>query len=90
MTKIGLTIEKIAREVSRELLREPAFKDELRRGHPLMPTFLLRKIDDDLWERVKDQHEKRDADSLSLRGVIIKLLELYADGKITISARRTS
>ncbi len=29
-TAISLTIEKIATEVARELLREPAFKDELK------------------------------------------------------------
>lgn len=46
-----------------------------------MPSFILRTIDPDLWERVKKRAE---ADDLRLRGIILALLTLYADGKIDV------
>lgn len=46
-----------------------------------MPSYILRTIDPDLWERVKARAQKEE---VSLRDVILGLLEMYADGKITV------
>lgn len=50
-----------------------------------MPSYILRTIDPDLWARVKTRSE---AEGIPLRAIILKLLELYADGKLTIAARK--
>jgi hypothetical protein len=44
-----------------------------------MPSYILRNIDPDLWERVK---VKAVSEGRSLRGLILWLLEKYADGKV--------
>jgi hypothetical protein len=44
-----------------------------------MPSYILRNIDADLWERVKARASE---DGRSLRGLIMWLLEKYAEGKI--------
>jgi hypothetical protein len=44
-----------------------------------MPAYILRDIDTDLWARVK---ERAALDGRSLRGLILWLLERYAEGKI--------
>lgn len=46
-----------------------------------MSSFILRKIDPALWERVKG---RANGDGLSLRGVVLALLRGYADGEIHI------
>lgn len=53
-----------------------------------MPSYILRTIDPGLWARVKARSE---ADELPLRAVILALLEMYADGKISVRtiAKRT-
>lgn len=48
-----------------------------------MPSYILRTIDPDLWERVKARSQKEE---VSLRDVILGLLEMYANGKITVRA----
>lgn len=50
-----------------------------------MPSYILRAIDPDLWARVKTRSE---AEGIPLRAIILKLLELYADGKVAISAAK--
>jgi hypothetical protein len=51
-----------------------------------MPSYILRTIDPDLWARVKSRSE---AEGIPLRAIILKLLEMYADGKLTIKATRS-
>lgn len=50
-----------------------------------MPSYILRKIDPDLWARLKTRSQ---AEGLPLRTIILKLLELYATGVITIKAEQ--
>lgn len=42
-----------------------------------MATFILRKFDDKLWQRVK---HRAVSEGRSLRWVVLKLIEMYADG----------
>jgi len=49
-------------------------------------NYILRTIDPALWARVK---ARALTDGMPLRGVILKLLALYADGKIAINARKS-
>ena len=51
----------------------------------MMPDYLLRTIDPKLWARVKARSK---GEGISLRAIIMKLMALYADGKITIKAAR--
>lgn len=51
-----------------------------------MPAYILRRIDPDLWARVKARSK---ADGIPLRAIILKLLALYGSGEITITAERT-
>jgi plasmid stability protein len=44
-----------------------------------MPSFILRNIDEDLWNRVKARAKD---EGRSLRGLILWLLTKYAEGKI--------
>jgi hypothetical protein len=44
-----------------------------------MSAYILRDIDTDLWARVK---ERATREGRSLRGLILWLLQRYADGKI--------
>lgn len=48
-----------------------------------MPSYILRTIDPDLWARVKARSE---ADGIPMRAIILKLLEMYASGRIDIKA----
>lgn len=50
-----------------------------------MSSYILRTIDPDLWARVKTRSE---ADGIPLRAIILKCLELYAQGKISIAATK--
>lgn len=50
-----------------------------------MPSYILRTIDPDLWARVKTRSE---AEGIPLRAIILKLLALYADGKVAITAAK--
>lgn len=52
-----------------------------------MPSYILRTIDPELWERVKARSVE---DGVTLRNIILALLEMYADGKINVrtTARR--
>lgn len=47
-----------------------------------MPTFALRGIRDDLWQRVTARAR---ADGWPLRALVIRLLEDYAEGRSTPS-----
>lgn len=42
-----------------------------------MANFILRKFDDSLWQRVK---VRAVTEQMSLRGVVLALLAMYADG----------
>lgn len=46
-----------------------------------MPSYILRNIDESLWARVKARSE---ADNIPLRAIILALLEMYADGKVSV------
>lgn len=48
-----------------------------------MPSYILRNIDPDLWERVKARSAE---DDIALRAIILALLEMYAAGKINVKA----
>lgn len=48
-----------------------------------MPAYILRDIDLDLWTRAKARAEKEN--HKSMKRVIFALLELYADGKISVT-----
>jgi hypothetical protein len=48
-----------------------------------MPSYILRTIDPDLWARVKSRSE---AEGIPMRAIILKLLSLYAAGKLVITA----
>lgn len=50
-----------------------------------MSSYILRKIDPDLWARVK---ARSDSDGMPLRAIILKLLEMYGAGEIVIKADR--
>ena len=50
-----------------------------------MPSYILRNINPDLWTRVKARSAQ---DGIPLRAVILKLLELYGQQKISIVARK--
>lgn len=52
-----------------------------------MPSYILRNMDPELWARFKARSEQ---DGIPMRALILKLVELYADGKIAISAKRTT
>jgi hypothetical protein len=52
-----------------------------------VPSYILRTIDPDLWTRVKARSQ---ADSLPLRQIILALLGLYADGKVSITQSITA
>ena len=53
---------------------------------PTKPSYLLRAMDPDLWSRVKARAK---LDGIPIRAIIERLLELYADGKARITARRS-
>jgi hypothetical protein len=50
-----------------------------------MAAYILRNITPELWQRVKARAE---SEQLPLRQLLLHLLRGYADGEITISARR--
>ena len=52
-----------------------------------MPSFILRTIDPTLWATVKAQAT---LDGMPLRGVILHLLRLYAQGRIAIRAAKVA
>lgn len=52
-----------------------------------MPSYILRNIDPDLWARFKARSEE---EQIPMRVLILKLIEAYADGKVSVSARRSS
>ena len=47
-------------------------------------TYLLRDVDDDIWARVR---ERAKGDGLTIRAVILLLLNAYAHGRISVGAR---
>lgn len=51
-----------------------------------MSSYILRKIDPDLWTRAKARSE---ATGQPLRAIILALLALYADGKVTVTTTAT-
>lgn len=50
-----------------------------------MPAYILRHIDPDLWAKVK---AKAQSDQMPVKAVILKLLALYAEGEIVMTASR--
>ena len=48
-----------------------------------MPAYILRAIDPTLWAAVKARAQ---GDGIPVRAVILKLLALYGQGKLTITA----
>lgn len=52
-----------------------------------MSNYLLRDIDPELWERVKERAKR---DEMPLRSLILALLKGYADEKIHVRATRQS
>lgn len=48
-----------------------------------MKNYILRKIDPDLWAKVKARSK---AEGITLRAIILKLLALYGAGQVTLSA----
>ena len=50
-----------------------------------MAAYILRNIDPDLWARVKARSQ---AEGIPLRAIILKLLEFYAQGALSIVATR--
>ena len=50
-----------------------------------MPSYILRTIDPDLWARFKARAEQ---DGIPMRALILKLIALYASGKIQVTASK--
>jgi hypothetical protein len=50
-----------------------------------MPSYILRNIPPDMWEQFKARAER---EGIPMRALILLLIEAYADGKVTVSARR--
>jgi hypothetical protein len=50
-----------------------------------MSSYILRTIPPDLWARVKARSQ---AEGVPLRAVILKCLELYAEGRLSITAAK--
>jgi hypothetical protein len=50
-----------------------------------MPSYILRKINPELWARFKARSE---SEGIPMRALMLKLIEAYANGEITISANR--
>lgn len=48
-----------------------------------MAAYILRKIEDDLWTRVKARSLE---DNIPLRAIIVALLTMYAEGKVNVKA----
>jgi hypothetical protein len=51
-----------------------------------MPSYILRSIDPDLWARFKARSED---EGIPMRALILLLIEAYADGRVSVSMRRT-
>jgi len=51
-----------------------------------MPAYILRNIDPTLWARFKARSE---AEGIPMRALVLLLIEAYADGKVSVSARRS-
>ena len=56
-------------------------------GVAVVPSYILRNIDPDLWDRFKARAEE---EQIPMRVLILKLVEAYADGKVSVSARRAT
>jgi hypothetical protein len=50
-----------------------------------MPSYILRNIDPALWARFKARSE---AEGIPMRALVLLLVEAYADGKVSVSARK--
>lgn len=48
-----------------------------------MPSYILRSLPDDLWERVKERSQR---EGWHLRPLLLKLLEDYASGRIPVGS----
>lgn len=53
----------------------------------IMPSYILRTIDPELWVRVK---ARADREGLPLRALILALLRAYADGHLSVSDRQVT
>lgn len=51
-----------------------------------MPSYILRNIDPDLWERFKARAER---EQIPMRVLILKLIAAYADGRVSVTAHRS-
>lgn len=47
-----------------------------------MPSYIIRKLDDGLWKRVK---ARAASDELPLRAVLVALVKLYAEGRVSVT-----
>ncbi len=50
-----------------------------------MPMYILRNIDDGLWARFKARAQ---SEGMPMRALILKLVGMYADGKINLVPKR--
>jgi hypothetical protein len=50
-----------------------------------MPSYILRSIPPELWARFKARSE---SEGIPMRALMLKLIEAYANGDITIRAER--
>ena len=49
-----------------------------------MPSYILRNIDPSLWARFKARSE---AAGIPMRALVLLLIEAYADGTVSVSAK---
>jgi hypothetical protein len=52
-----------------------------------MANYILRRIDEDLWSRFKARAED---DGIPMRVLILRLVEMYADGKLSLGMKKSS
>ena len=51
-----------------------------------VPSYILRKIDPDLWARFKSRSEQ---DGIPMRALVLLLIEAYTEGKFKVSAGKS-
>lgn len=69
----------------RSIPQQDLILNKSRRPTTRMPAYILRNIDPSLWARVKARSA---AEGVPLRAIILKLLEFYAQGALSIVATR--
>lgn len=73
----------VLEDIEHEIRTLSGLRDFIQRE--IMPAYILRNINPDLWARVKTRSE---TDGIPLRAIILKLLEMYGQGEIVIKADR--